>query len=359
MPDRKKQHFVPKLLLRNFAETGSLGSVRMRTRAGHHIPAASITGQCQRAYFYGRDGEVETGLQKIEGRAALVVQAILADEAVPAPYTKAYRQLVVFLALQRARTPSAAARQHRFNTNLTEAYRKAGGDVPMPEDNDDPREAMGTAVATLPLLEDLRLKVLRAPPGDEFVIGDAPTVFHNQWARYGSPFGSAGLASAGLQIFTPLSPEYTAVLFDTDVYRCDPAAADVVVVGESEVRALNSLQCAACADAVYYRSERMRACVDEVVASVAHVDRHGVTMQTLQEEGGDGTLLIQSHKPLEIDVPYGAFQLTSAARETPRRERARRLRPEAEFLARRLGLITDHSSGDDGPQTRTFRAHRA
>jgi hypothetical protein len=358
MPARKKQHFVPQLLLRNFAEPGSPRSVRMRTRAGHHVPAASIRGQCQRPYFYGRDGEVEAGLQEIEGVAAKVVQAILADEFVPAPYTKAHRQLVIFLALQRARTPSASARQHRFNVHFTEAYRNAGGDVRMPEENDDPREAMGTAVATVPLLDDLRLKMLRAPRGEEFVIGDAPTVFHNQWARRGSPFGSAGLASAGLQIFTPLSPEYTAVLFDTDVYRCDPAAADVVVVEANEVRALNALQCAACEDAVFYRSEQMRGCVDEIAASVAQVDRHAVTFQALHEERGAGTLLIQSHRPLDVDLPYGAFQLTSSARQTPRPERARRLRPEAESRARSLGLIPNAAADDDRPQIRTFRAHR-
>ena len=65
MPQNKNHHFVPQFYLRRF---GSDRFVAAFTLAGRrHVPRASIAGQCQRPYLYGKDPAVEAKLSAIEG----------------------------------------------------------------------------------------------------------------------------------------------------------------------------------------------------------------------------------------------------------------------------------------------------
>ncbi len=62
MPHNKDQHYVPQFYLRNFGVGDSIALFNLKRRV--HVDCASIPGQCQRAYLYGKDGPVEPRSQR-------------------------------------------------------------------------------------------------------------------------------------------------------------------------------------------------------------------------------------------------------------------------------------------------------
>ena len=77
MPQNKEHHFVPQFYLRNFGVRNSISLFNIPAR--RHIRRASIAGQCQRSYLYGKDGKIEGVLAEAEGRACNSIQTVIAS----------------------------------------------------------------------------------------------------------------------------------------------------------------------------------------------------------------------------------------------------------------------------------------
>jgi len=260
MGKKKEQHFVPQFYLRNF----SLDLRKRRIALFHipsrrHFPNASIKDQARRTWFYGRDGTVENALHGIEGNAAHTIAAMIEGAGIPATNTYEYHGLLAFIVLQKFRTQFAS-------TDVIETINRTAAVVY----GDDPRfEGLGTTLrleheypallamnATLwvwPSLLDLRAKLLCARPPACFITSDNPVVRYNQFLEPRRPFlNNVGLFTKGLQIFFPLSPELSLVLYDSRVYRVGKKSdGEAIYTSETDVDSLNSLQMMSASSTVY------------------------------------------------------------------------------------------------------------
>ena len=75
MAEKKKQHYVPKVYLRCFADVNkrfSVYNIEKRTA----IPSAFCDNQCYRDYFYGKDCEWENQLGEMETKWGVLFRLI-------------------------------------------------------------------------------------------------------------------------------------------------------------------------------------------------------------------------------------------------------------------------------------------
>lgn len=342
---RAEHHFVPRFYLRNFATRKDGGAVRLfQISAGRHVAQASIKGQCARRHLYGQDGSIEDAFVELEGVAASVIRGMTVDEQVPPPVTVPLVSFLIFIVLQESRTVSAAERYNAAQTKIMRAHLASDPAAP-PEllpyldslhvsyGDQAVVLALRNAVDSVPVVFDLRLKLLKNGTPVEFITSDSPVVLHNHWARRFPGNGVLGLASSGLQIFFPLSPAYLAVLYDTDVYKLGGYDEDVILLDDVEgIRSLNALQGASARDNLYYASEFMCAEIDSMSLPSPKLSEEAIAVATVPDPRDGGTFIIQSRRLLDAELVLPLIQVRDDVRAVPHAKR-RRLRPEAAAIA--------------------------
>ncbi len=190
VPQNRSHHFVPQFYLRRFGGGGRVAMYNLRL--GRCIPTASIAGQCQRPYLYGREPTVENALCEIEGQAAALLAAAANDSVLPEPYSEADAALVRFIAYQWGRTPAAADAANAGVAKLVRAVGLAPGVPGEIRDSVDQVRvgyrdpvlfSLAIAGFSGPLLGDLQRCILRNRSSVEFITSDAPVVLHNAWCE--------------------------------------------------------------------------------------------------------------------------------------------------------------------------------
>jgi hypothetical protein len=362
MPANKSHHYTPKFLLKNFSDDPAKRSIRLfRVSARCHVDRASIRNQCARDYFYGTNGEVEGALGEIEGRTAEVIREVRASGTLPDHDSDDYGLLLTFIAYQWTRTPVATDRENAFHTALAREVARLNPTLRADADIDELMVRSAHPVSSIfydagqhvQILGDLNAKLLRNATNVEYLIGDAPVVFHNQWCRRAPSFGGLGYASAGLQIFLPIGPEDLLVLYDRDVYEVGDSAKDVAtIVDPAEVRAFNALQFAAAEDVLFYKSGTQRAEV-EAISQRVRDGRLGVRVDSITTSSSE-RYLQASCQPLNVDLLRGTVRIRLEAVGIPRQRRNGRHRPAAREVAKRIEGSRRHSRGDRAVTTRTM-----
>lgn len=266
MADKKRQHYVPRLILREFSQDRATTSVLVLD-SGDAIHGASINRQCFENYFYGEDGKVEDTLAQIEGLFATLL-GDRSPERLEALTDADMLLLTFFVQLQRGRTVAAAEQI----SEQTDSFLKAAlaGDPRLNDlgdldqfriGSDRPQsESLFYAALAWPLLLDLKLKFL-VPNGKlGFVVSDDPVILYNQYAEHHPIYrhhpATVGLAMKGLQVFLPLSPRLCFALFDPLSYEYGSPNRRVVSLGLRDVRLLNQMQALNAQECLYFdRSE--------------------------------------------------------------------------------------------------------
>jgi hypothetical protein len=269
-PKKKRQHYVPRLILREFSRDRATTSVLVLD-TGEVVEGASISRQCYEHYFYGEDGKVENALADVEA----AFSAVLGDRSPARLDALSDADTVVigfFVQLQRGRTVAAAEQM----SEQTDSFWKAalGGDPRLLElgpdldqfriGTDRPQaEALYFAAMTWPLLLDLKLKFL-VPSGKlGFVVSDDPVIIYNQYAEHHPIYrmhpGTSGLALKGLQVFLPLSPRLCIAMYDAGAYECGSPSRRTCSVGLRDVRLLNTLQALNAQECLYFDKSLMAA----------------------------------------------------------------------------------------------------
>ncbi len=258
MPDNKNHHFVPRFYLRNFSR--SERSIDLfNLKSGRLIKSAPIKGQCSRDYLYGKDAQHEKSLSEVEGEIAAMFRSILYHRRLPGPFTAGHFLLCVHVAMQVLRTQYAG---EALNESVDKMMKETFKNDPRLNGENLDDFAFGYETPSLvtvfhgmlsfPVLMDLELALLFAPPGTEFITSDNPVVLYNklmQWRTFGS---NTGMASKGLQVFLPIWPRITLVMYDRYVYRFGRTKADSEAWASMEqVQELNVLQAASASENVY------------------------------------------------------------------------------------------------------------
>lgn len=263
----KRQHYVPRFLLRQFSEDGrSISLVVMKT--GRRVEEASIAGQCYGDYFYGDDGCMEKAFAEEEAKVASIICET--TPAVLESLTKAdLDNLRKFVHWQRARTQGAADQLNKqTDATMKGLMRQKLARDPhpdfTPEDFDrvvvkltNPQaRALYAATQTLPLIFDLAVKFVLAPERAEFVISDHPVTTCNQFVEndvhLSQRFGWTGLSAKGLQFFLPISPKVTLAVYDPSTYEYGSPKSLVCGASVHDVALLNRLQAITAVDAIFF-----------------------------------------------------------------------------------------------------------
>lgn len=266
MAEKKRQHYVPRLILREFSQDRATTSVLVLD-SGEAIDGAPISRQCYENYFYGEDGKVENALEQIEG----LFSTLLGDRSAERLEALADADMVIltfFVQLQRGRTVAASEQI----SEQTDSFWKAAlagdprlnglGDLDQFRiGSDRPQsESLYYAALAWPMLLDLRLKFL-VPNGKlGFVVSDDPVILYNQYAEHHPIYrhhpATVGLAMKGLQVFLPLSPRLCLALFDPSAYEYGSSKRRVCSLGLRDVRLLNQMQALNAHECLYFdRSE--------------------------------------------------------------------------------------------------------
>jgi hypothetical protein len=261
--DPKEHHFVPRLYLRAFSENKK--QVRLYNFAkGRYVPDAPIKSQCSRRKFYAFAPGLEQELARLEGAWAQAIRSVLDRGTPPERFTPEWDFLIEYVAYQRARTTRAADGVEKLADNLIKAQLREHPAF-KGTDFDKMKVVNKNAVAfTLQLVhlfcayaQDLGMHLFLNESHTEFLTSDDPVVAHNQYCE-GINKGCLGWNCAGLQLFLPLSPNATLLLYDTSVYKVEGSRSGKLatsLTASDHVEQINSLQALNAKENIYFMSE--------------------------------------------------------------------------------------------------------
>ena len=266
MPTRQHHH-VPQFYLRRF-------NSKPRRINLHNIPSgrtvfdASIKHQCSKPDYY-RNAEIENALAELEGRTKAAISALC--DAEPFYDIETIRQ---FLAVQFLRTPQHAQLTELFHRKIRELIGDEATDV----ETKNTIRFDAVAPENIPVynllmtdhltrsMADLRLTVVETQT-EVFITSDNPVFKYNQYLENVHNHGTTGLAQTGIQIFLPLSPKHTLVIYDADVYDYVKKQQPT----ETDVESLNSLQVISANRNLYFNDQIEPVTIQQLAADYAHL----------------------------------------------------------------------------------------
>lgn len=227
MSSNQLQHYVPRFLLRRFAnaENGRVHVLDKHTDATFIANPNKIAAEkgLYDFQFIGYHVTLEPGLAELEGRAAYHVGRILDDRRLHVGDDLEKAELARFLAVQLVRTPAHREKWRDLWTRM-EAWLCQEG---MPDSyfSPDPKvgsgenaqkamlaRMMSIAPKTMaPTLVDKDWLLLATDRAHPFLIGDHPLTMHNEVDR--GLRGNLGLNVEGIELYFPLSPRLALGMF--------------------------------------------------------------------------------------------------------------------------------------------------
>ena len=249
MPSKKNQHFVPRFLLRRWAvkDEEKIRMVHLKSR--RIIPEAAISGQCSKDWMYGKDIRIEDHFGGMEGNAQIAIEHFSKTREVPDHLCGFKTAVLIFMLMQVARTEAAFLTQERMaKAAFTEVF---GENLPAELEEllnkqtyeEKVRLFLSTSAPNLPFLYDLAFRVLEAQADAEFIISDNPCILTNQLFHKRLRFSSLGWSMSGLQVFLPIDPKTTIMLYDRRIYKVGSRSDGFrVSLNASDVETLNRIQ---------------------------------------------------------------------------------------------------------------------
>jgi hypothetical protein len=266
----KNQHYVPQLLLRNFATNDRVvvyDLARSQYRVDQHV-----RGVCSENYLYDQDNSVEKILsEQIEGPAAGGLKKLTEPHIdVRQPST----ELLTFM-----RTPEAFDQIMGFIQSGADALKSSAdaliksiyeqneweGRRPRLELTINSGRSTILSYAALesslsvPLISDLAGCLLWNDSIEEFIVSDHPVFQTNSYLNGSDDPRAASIAAKGTQFFMPISPTLTYCLYDPKIYAYrGQSGYGVIHTSLEDVLILNEYQAQNARSFLVARSDRMK-----------------------------------------------------------------------------------------------------
>ncbi len=120
MSNKKDQHYVPKFYLRRFSFINNQKEIGLfNTKTEFFRQQAPLKGQAYKPYLYGRDGELEDILSKLEGGFAKLIRNITINSELPTINSNEYEELLSFVVI-------SILRNVMISNNLIQSFNNMG-----------------------------------------------------------------------------------------------------------------------------------------------------------------------------------------------------------------------------------------
>lgn len=261
MAEKKKQHYVPKFLLRHFSVNEARSLIRVyNVHTGFYKTDCPLASQAQENYLYDNDSSVEDLLCQTEGKAATIISRIHQTTVVPKVKTVDFTWLLLFTIDQAFRTPVQAEQLNQSLDNTVKMLMKFDKQF----DNFDienfrakyerpAAKALGFTSEGIYRAADLSLKLLVNKTERPFILSDNPVTKYNQLLeKIEHPGHQTVLLAKGLQLFMPISPTMTLLYYDKWAYNIKDEHPVVHITNPYDIDKLNSLQLINCRNTVFY-----------------------------------------------------------------------------------------------------------
>lgn len=258
---KRNQHFVPRFYLKNFSIGRNERQVAVfNVKKNLYVKSASLSDQAARKFYYGKDGEMEEGLSRLEGEMASVINEIKRTGALPPHSSKAHRMILYFSVTTEVRNPKYAQGLEKQVESAGELFKQH---VDFPEKYRTSEFKLGVKDPAIfaftnfrkhiILLSDLYAKLLTNKTSTPFITSDYPIIQYNQFLEQKTKEKSiTGMAVKGLQIFIPISDRLMIMLYDSQVYYVGSRRRKTVEINSrEEIDMLNALQVLNCSANVY------------------------------------------------------------------------------------------------------------
>lgn len=332
----KKQHFVPRLLLRRFATTtGGESRVNVYDLERHQYRQnQNIRDVCSGNYTYDTDETFERFLNDhVESPAGdnLELLSRATDRVDPRPSPALLRFLLVQLARTRQTYQSGLALTNAMmQTVFAEIARLNGLDEGAARKlriaPSEPRVVLAYlaayAATQFRLLSDLSLALVINRTKTEFIVSDHPVFQHNWYLRDSTHLMAGSITVRGAQFFLPLSPSVTCCLYDASVYLYRNATDGVVIVAsEDDVRILNSFQAINAGSLLMARSTPMEDTLRELSSKYADkkafVETATYSPATLRDDGTLRSTHISQRRQTRLSSIPGFLKIKNKVRRQP------------------------------------------
>ncbi|WP_417846638.1 DUF4238 domain-containing protein [Thalassospira povalilytica] len=225
----ENQHYVPKMLLRNFAFATKGKEEQVYVFDKHNegdFPTAISNIAAERGFYEADFGDglvsLETSLSVLEDKTRAAFAKLIEHEDLNALSDEDRAWIAIFVASQRIRVRHFRETVKAMNEQLLEKLRRMGHDpvevegVPVLTDDEElKRFAIQFLVESMKeFSQHLTTKawlLMRTTPERPFWISDSPVTMHN--SKDFGPYGNIGLAVRGIQIHLPLSSTLTLALW--------------------------------------------------------------------------------------------------------------------------------------------------
>lgn|GEM_PF-4312338 len=265
MSQNKKQHFVPKLILRNFCSASETSINLFNLKLCKNILDASITNQCYKPFFYGKDLIVENVMGEVEARFNGILKTIIEEKSLfPPLYLFNYQFFCFFIYLQKIRTEESEnyideVKKELMNNVLEKYGEKIGKNLSNIEF--DFKNSIYNSLRTInnyKLILDLKPVLIVNNTRREFIIGEQPVVEYNLLLK---KFKS-GTNSMGCSLFFPITPRLLILMYDENVYNINNIKNSVVEINqENEIKKINGLQWVSTKNNIFYSSYHMKSII--------------------------------------------------------------------------------------------------
>ncbi|GLH64474.1 MULTISPECIES: DUF4238 domain-containing protein [Bacillaceae] len=273
MPEKKKQHFVPRFYLKNFSNNLNKKTIGVfNLERERFIVHGDLKNQAYKDYFYGKDGEIESELGKIETEASKIFNKIIEECYVPTYLSESHIVLLIFTIFLAVRTEYSADTQNEILDKMVKTIFK---DDPRVKDELDkivieytnPSAFILSIVASIiPITFDLKYKLIVNNTDCLFITSDNPVIRYNQFLEKRKPYGSnVGFATKGLQLFLPINPKMFLIFYDDSTYKVGNKKDSVVLINdEKDVKALNVLSCVNAYKNIYFNHQFNESMIREI-----------------------------------------------------------------------------------------------
>jgi hypothetical protein len=162
-----------------------------------------------------------------------------------------------------------------------------------------------------------------------FLTSDNPAFKYNQYCEGVRFVGVTGAKSKGLQVFLPLAPDMTLLLYDAAVYKVGSRRArGVVIANNQDVWALNRLQFVSAQDNVLFSEWELASSCKTLAQSVARARAaSGPRVTKAYNVDNDRDVLLHQYSAMpQLDLKLSFVSVRKDARRIPLIERGQLFR---------------------------------